>query len=175
MRSDIAARSSGQDQRWTTKEDAVLREHYPSYDRLTKRLPHRTISALKHRVRVIGIVARRHIWTNVEVARLHKACEAGATDRELEALFPGLGLIQIKSKARHIGAARRKARPVPFGVPALDAIRTRAADARLSFVELDRRAGTGRFFQKSCRYPCLKHIARAAAFLDGEVVIDWVD
>jgi hypothetical protein len=48
------------------------------------------------------------------------------TDRELKTLFPGLRLVQIKSKAGHIRAARRKARPVPFGVSALDAIRARA-------------------------------------------------
>lgn len=163
------------DQRWTAQEDALLAWHYPDYDHLREYFPHRTLAALKHRVRLIGIVARRHIWTNAEVARLHKAYETGVTDRELTALFPDLRLAQIKSKAGHIRAARRKARPVVFGVPALDAIRVRAADMRLSFVELDHGAGTGRFFQRSCRRPCLKSIARAAAFLGAEVKIDWTE
>ncbi|PKP71032.1 MAG: hypothetical protein CVT83_03270 [Alphaproteobacteria bacterium HGW-Alphaproteobacteria-5] len=175
MRSSTVAQALRGGRPWTPDEDALLRAHYPDYDRLKKHFPHRTLSALKHRVRVIGIVTRRHIWTNVEVARLHKAYEAGVPDRELEGLFPGLRLVQIKSKAGHVRAVRRKPRPAWFGVPALDAIRARAASMRLSFVELDRRAGTGRFFQKSCRHPCLKHIVRAATFLDGKVTIGWVD
>lgn len=172
---NVAAQASGRCQPWTLDEDVLLRTHYPDYGRLQKHLPHRTFSALKHRVRAIGIVNRRHVWTNVEVARLHKAYEAGVPDRELEGLFPGLRLVQIKSKAGHVRAARRKPRPARFDVPALDAIRTRATNMCLSFVELDRRARTGRFFQKSCRRPCLKHIVRAATCLDAEVTIDWGD
>lgn len=43
----------------------------------------------------------------------------------------------------------------------------------MSFVELDRRAGTGRFFQKSCRRPSLKHITRAARVLQAQIRIEW--
>ncbi|MGQ2933678.1 hypothetical protein [Sphingopyxis sp.] len=158
---------------WSAAEDGLLRDHYPDYQALREHLPHRTLSALKHRVRAIGIVARRHVWTNIEVARLRKAYADGMTDRELVVLFLGLRLCQIKSKASHIRAERRGPRPAYFGEPALDAIRTRSKAMQLSFVELDRRARTGRFFQKSSRRPSLKPIVRAARFLDAEVGIEW--
>lgn len=158
---------------WSDEEDVLLRAYYPDYSALRIHLPHRTLSALKHRVRAIGIAQRRHIWTNREIARLSQAYEDGVADRELAALFPELRLCQIKSKASHIGAVRRRSKPVRFDVPALDAIRARSVEMRLSFVELDHRAGTGRYFQKSCRRLSLKHIVRAAAFLGAEVSIEW--
>lgn len=160
---------------WTSSEDDQVRADYPSYDLLQKNLPHRSLSALKHRVRVLGIVRRRHVWTNQEVRRIHAAFEANLSGAELLALFPGLTLRQIKSKAGHVKAARRKARLVPFGVPALDAIRTRAQDEDMSLVALDRRAKTGRFFQKSCRKQNLRYIVRAAGVLGGDVEIEWSD
>lgn len=97
---------------WTAHEDERLRTLYPRYDLLRMALPHRSLSALKHRVRRLSIVRRRHIWTNLEIRRLHEAFENHVPDRELEALFPGLRLGQIKAKAGHIRASHR---PFPAG------------------------------------------------------------
>ena len=159
--------------KWSAAEDELLRDIYPDYRALEKRLSGRTLSAIKHRVRVLGIVSRRHVWTNLEVARLRKAYCESATDKELIILFPRLRLRQVKSKASHIGAERRKPKLALFDNPALDAIRRRSKEMHMSFVELDRRAGTGRFFQKSCRRPSLKHIARAARVLQAQIRIEW--
>lgn len=157
---------------WSAEEDDRVRAGYPSYPRLQAQLPHRTLSALKHRARSLGIVRCRHVWTTVEVRRLIAACERNASRSELLVLFPGLRVSQIVSKARHVNAARRRARLVAFNVPVLDAIRSRAASRHLSLTELDRQARTGRFFQKSSRRPVLKHLVRAAALLVGEIRID---
>src|SRR3546814_14045526 len=81
-------------------------------------MPHRSLAALKHRVRVMGIVVRRHVWTNREVRRLFEAYENRATNVELQRLFPALRLCQIESKASHVGAVRRKAPLVTFDIPA---------------------------------------------------------
>jgi len=160
---------------WSAEKDDRIRAEYPSYPRLQAQLPHRTLSALKHRARSLGIVRCRHVWTTVEVRRLIAACERNASRSELLVLFPGLRVSQIVSKARHVSAARRRARLVAFDVPALDTIRSRAASRHLSLTQLDRQARTGRFFQKSSRRPVLKHLARAAALLAGEVRIEWID
>lgn len=96
-------------------------------------------------------------------------------DRDLEPLFPGLSLGQIKAKAGHIRAPHRRPASAEFGVPALDMIRQRARSMGMSYVELDRRARTSKFFQKSSRRPVLKQICRAADLLDGEVSILWND
>src|SRR3546814_3592500 len=74
--------------RWTEEENDLLRTLYPSYDALLARMPHRSLAALKHRVRVMGIVVRRHVWTNREVRRLFEAYENRATNVELQRLFP---------------------------------------------------------------------------------------
>lgn len=158
---------------WTLWEDTLLRDLYPSYDLLREALPHRSVSALKHRVRHLGIVHCRHVWTNTEIRRLREAFEDHVPDKYLKALFPGLRLGQIKAKAEHIKAPHRRARRVIFGEQALDAIRERAGALGISHVELDRRARTGKFFQKSSRRPMLKPISRAAALLGGEVIIEW--
>jgi hypothetical protein len=158
---------------WTAHEDERLRTLYPRYDLLRVALPHCSLSALKHRVRRLGIVRRRHIWTNLEIRRLHEAFENNVPDRELEGLFPGLLLSQIKAKAGHIRASHRRSQQVIFGVQALDSIRQRAREQGLSNVELDRRARTGKFFQKSSRRLMLKSIMRAVALLGGEVSITW--
>src|SRR3546814_12310565 len=68
--------------RWTEEENDLLRTLYPSYDALLARMPHRSLAALKHRVRVMGIVVRRHVWTNREVRRLFEAYENSATNVE---------------------------------------------------------------------------------------------
>src|SRR3546814_16447934 len=116
------------------------------------------------------------VWSSdLEVRRLFEAYEKRATNVELQRLFPALRLCQIESKASHVGAVRRKAPLVTFDIPALDAIRARSVEMGLLLAELDERAGTRRFFQKSCRRPALKHIVRAATFLGGDVMIEWYD
>lgn len=163
----------GQAERWTAEEDERLRSLYPHYDQLRAALPHRSLAALKRRVRCLGIVIRRHVWTNFEIRRLREAFENHVPDKDLELLFPGLRLSQIKAKAGHIKALHRRAQRVIFEVQALDVIRHRAKAHGLSYVELDRQARTGEFFQKSRRQPMLKPIVRAAALLGGEVCIEW--
>lgn len=160
---------------WTAEEDACVCRHYPFYDRLCIALPHRSLAALKHRVRCLSIARRRHVWTSIEVRRLQSAFAGHVPDRDLERLFPGLRLSQIKAKAGHIKAPHRRGRLVLFDVPALDTIRARARSLGMSYVELDRRAQTGRFFQASSQRPALKEICQAAAVLGGEVAIAWND
>ena len=161
--------------RWSAGEDATLRKLYPDYRALREHLPQRTIAALKNRIRAIGIARRRHIWTNLEVARLRKAYVDGMRGSDLMALFPGLQLSQIEKKARHIRADRREPSRAYFGEPALDAIRNRSKEMRISLVELDRLARTGRYFQSSSRRAFLKPIVRAARIMDAEVRIEWLD
>lgn len=171
-RRNYAASTGGE---WTPQEDAKLSALYPSYDLLQAALPLRSYWALRNRVQSLNIARRRHVWTNLEIRRLRDAFENQVPDRDLEGLFPGLRLSQIKAKAGHMKAPHRKGERIDFGVPALDAIRERARAMGISYVELDKRARTGKFFQKSTRQPMLKHISRAAKLLGGDVTIEWKD
>lgn len=154
-------------------EDQVLREEYPNYSAAKYRLPHRSLAALKNRAGVLGIVIRRHIWTAREVKRLAHLILSDVSDADLAEAFPHLRLSQIKAKIGHLKLPRRPRRLVAFDEPALVAVRRRATEKGLSLRALDKSARTGSYFQRSTRQLQLAHIARAAAFLGGEIVIRW--
>ncbi|MBK1976155.1 hypothetical protein JIX58_10405 [Brevundimonas diminuta] len=156
---------------WTPRADAIIRDAYPDYRLMRRRLPHRSLAALKNRAAVLGVVHRRHTWTNMEVRKLAALFAADASNAELEHAFPGLRLRQIKEKARHLRLPHRKPRLVSLNDPALDAVRQRAIDKGLSLRRLDRKARTGRYFQQSTTRPVLAHLARAAVILEGELRI----
>lgn len=158
---------------WLPVEDDCLRRLYPRYDLLAAQLPHRSLAALKHRARRLGIVCPRHVWTNLEVRRLRQAYAANMADDELSSQFPGCSLAQIKAKARHLGLRRPVKTYRMLGIPLLDAVRARAGDRQMSLVELDRLAGTVAYFQKSRKGPVLQWIAKGAAVLGGRLEIHW--
>jgi hypothetical protein len=151
----------------------VVRSTYPDYILMRRHLPGRSLAALRCRAAALGVVRRRHIWTNAEVARLTKLILAGASNLELAQAFPGLRLWQITGKARHLGLPRRKARLVKFGDPVLAAVRKRAFDVGMSLRGLDETARTGRYFQTSTHRLVLAHVARAATVLGGKIQIEW--
>jgi len=159
--------------RWSESADAVVRSAYPNYAIMRRRLPRRSLAALKHRAVALGIVRRRHVWTNVEVERLTRLVTAGTSNFELVAAFADLRLGQITAKARHLRLPRRKVRLTDFGDPTLRAVRKRAIDAGMSLRRLDESARTGRYFQKSTRRLVLAYVARAAVVLGGEILIEW--
>jgi hypothetical protein len=151
----------------------MVRDAYPNYALMRRRLPHRSLAALKHRAAILDVVRRRHVWTNIEVDRLTSLVPAGASNVELTAAFPHLRLRQITEKARHLRLPRRKVRLVKFDDPTLSAVRKRAIDVGMSLRRLDQAARTGRYFQKSTRRLVLAHVARAAVVLGGETLIEW--
>lgn len=80
-----------------------------------------------------------------------------------------------KSFSGTIALPKRRPKLVAFDCPALRDIRHRAAEVGLSLRELDRRAGTGRYVQRSTRRVWLRSIVRAAALLHGEVIIRSIE
>lgn len=173
VRSPTGVPPDGGGERWSESADAVVRDTYPNYVVMRRRLPHRSLAALKHRAAALGVVRQRHIWMNVEVERLARLVLAAASNTELAAAFPDLRLRQITEKARHLRLPRRKLRLAKFGDPTLSAVRKRAIDVGMSLRCLDQAARTGRYFQKSTRRLVLAHVARAAAVLGGEILIEW--
>lgn len=140
---------------------------------MRRRLAGRSLVALKHRAAALGVVRHRHVWTNVEIRKLTGLVLANASNVELQRAFPYLRLCQITSKAHHLGLPPRKPQLVAFDDPALSEIRKRALGLGLSLRELDKTAGTGRYFQKSTRKLVLEHVAQAARVLGGDVGFEW--
>lgn len=158
---------------WSKAEDAVVRKIYPDYILMRGRLPWRSLAALKHRAAALGIVHRRHVWTQTEVRTLAILVAANASNAELGHALPHLSLGQITAKIGHLRLPRRKPRLVDFDEVAIGEVRRRAVEKGLSLRELDRLARTKRYFQSSTRRLVLKHVARATIVLGGEIRIEW--
>jgi hypothetical protein len=158
---------------WNENEDAVVRETYPDYARMRRRLPQRSLAALKNRGATLGVVRHRHVWTNLEIRKLTSLVLADTSNVDLQRAFPYLRLRQITEKARHLRLPRRKPQLVGFDDLALSEVRKRAVAMGLSLRELDKSAGTGSYFQKSTRKLVLEHVARAACVLGGDIRFEW--
>lgn len=171
----IVARSPRRNRRWSEVEDVIVRDAYPDYALMMRHLPGRSLSALKHRSSALGVVRRRHVWTQTEVRKLSGLIAAGACKAELLRTFSYLRPGQVQGKICHLGLRRRKAPLASFDDPAVSAVRKRAAEKGMSLRDLDRLARTGRYFQNSTRRLVLRHVARAVAVLGGEVRVEWGD
>ncbi|MDO9428665.1 MAG: hypothetical protein Q7T93_17780 [Methylobacterium sp.] len=159
---------------WAPWEDAHVIVLHPDYGALLRELPNRTYAALRQRARHLGIVRPRHVWTIREVECLRKASTANLRSRDIAKLFPKLRPTQILAKARHLNLSRGQ-RLKDFDDPVLSAIRARASQMNLTLSDLDKRARSGRYFQKSDRNFHLRHAASAVAALDGRISVKWDD
>jgi hypothetical protein len=161
--------------RWSKTEDRVICEAYPDYVLMKRRLPWRSLAALKRRAALLGVVQRRHVWTQTEVRKLSLLVAVNTSNAALMLAFPYLRLGQITAKIRHLRLPCRKPHLASFPEKAIDGVRRRAVEKGLSLRELDRLAGTKHYFQKSTRRLVLEHVARAAVVLGGEIRIEWED
>lgn len=164
--------SSGK--RWSAREDQIILTLYPDYARIQRRLRLRSYYAIRNRVRRLGVVNRRHVWTNSEVKKLRALYLRGATCAEVAAAFPGFRPRQITSKAKHIRLTRGQREPYALGIPPIDTVREQAAIRGLTWRKLDKLAKTGRYFQQTTRRVDWGHLARAIEVLGGTIDIDWL-
>jgi hypothetical protein len=152
----------------------AVRLLYPDYGALRRHFADRSLAAIKHRAAKLKVVAARHVWTQLEVARLRRLfAQRRPTDADLKAAFPHISLHKILNKARHVGIVRERIAPIILGVPVLDAVRQRAHDEGLCLAELDRLSGTRRYFQQSTRRVVWRHVAAAVDFLGGALAPRW--
>lgn len=159
---------------WSDEDDMAIRLLYPDYGALQRHFADRTLAAIKHRAAKLRVVSKRHVWTQLEVARLRRLfAQRRPTDDTLKTAFPHITLAKILYKARHVGIVRERIAPIILGVPVLDAVRQRAHDEGLCLAELDRLAGTNRYFQQSTRRVVWRHVAAAVDFLGGALAPRW--
>ena len=161
---------------WTAAEDRTIRLLFPDYKALEQALRHRTFWALRRRAAHLGIVQRRHVWTNQEVSRLRKLYPT-ASHEALQESFPRLSHASIKTKARDMALRRRPKGFKPTGSALLDELRERCFELKLSMVDLDDMAGTKEYFYrgtwrraKSFDYA---RIAAGVHAIGGTLKADW--
>jgi hypothetical protein len=164
--------SSGK--RWSEREDRIILTLYPDYAGMQRRLRLRSYYAIRNRARTLGVVTRRHVWTNSEVTKLRALYLRGATCAEVAAAFPGFRSHQITSKARHIRLVRGPRKPYALGIPPIDTVREQAAIRGWTWRRLDKLAKTGRYFQQTTRRLDWGHLAKATEVLGGTIDIDWL-
>lgn len=157
---------------WTDAELSLLRQHYPDRNELRAALPRRTPGAIAHKARKIGLVRRRHIWSEFEIARLRSPYVIGVPMARLTELFAGRSPKQIWSKASAMGYRRPRHRPKLTGMPLVDSVRQRAFDFRITMTDLDAFTGCKHYFV-SPRYMNWAALQRAIKILGGEPVVRW--
>ena len=159
---------------WCPDEDRLMREQFPNYPALMAALPGRTYYAIRARARTLGLVQCRPPWTSADISRLRRLYPT-ASREELLAAFPGREFESIKGKAHQYKLYRRKRSYVSTGVPLIDQIHDRAFRLHIYMPELDKMAGTRRFFQSGQRRLDYRCIGRAVRALGGELTIKWAD
>ncbi len=169
--------TNGRDRLWSPEETETLRRLYPDYRAAMKALPGRSYWAVRGHALKHGFARRRHVWTNIELARLRKLAAAGVSDTELVAGFPGLTRDQVIGKLRHHQIKRPRRRFKPTGYPLLDAIRDRCYQLGWSMVDLDEIAGTANYFRCQAwldgRGVSIRRIAKAVKVLGGTLSVTW--
>lgn len=160
---------------WTEREDQILRNIYPDYVTIKRRLRRRTLGAIRRRAHYLSITTKRHIWTGHEASRLKKLY-ATTRRKELLSAFPGLSVRQIESRAWHFGVKKRRSLK-PTGHPLADAIRARASELGWTMAKLDSVARTRRYFGGSQWQDSPTHTAllKALHVLGGELSVVWDD
>ena len=157
---------------WTTVELEVLRCLYPDLDALVRALPRRTLAAIAHKARQIGLVPPLRIWLDGDARKLRKPYVAGVPIDTLTEMFPGKSKRQVWHKANKMGYRRPRRAPKVTGMPLVDSIRRRAFDLHITMAELDAIVGKTRYFVCP-RYIDWRALQRAMEFMGGRPVVRW--
>jgi hypothetical protein len=71
--------------RWTAQEDNIVRDTYPDYRAMRRKLQHRTYWALRNRVQSLGIAHQRNVWSTSQIRCLRRMRAEGSTARAIAA------------------------------------------------------------------------------------------
>ena len=159
---------------WTLKEHEVLVSHWPDVNTIRRRLPHRTVRAIRGFAGKCNLLTNRHIWTAAEDTKLKKLA-ANGHNRKAIANELGLSVGQVAGRLRYTGTHIASQRPAPSADPLVDAVRLRAYEMKLSLADLDRSLGTRKIFQQAAGRQRVKlaHIQKAVRALGGTFTIVW--
>lgn len=162
---------------WSEDEEKILRELYPDYKAICKRLPHRTHSACRYSCGQLKLTRPIHMWTAAEISLLRRVYTRG-TKAEIAQAFPHLRWMQIKSIARWYDIHRARQPFLPTGIPIIDEIRSRCFELNYTMVDLDKLTHS-RYFARQCWHNNghLHHraIGKAIKVLFGEIRARWKD
>ena len=161
---------------WTLREHEVVISHWPDVAAIRRRLPHRTIGAIRAFAAKCNLTTSRSVWTAAADAKMRKLAANGSSRAEIaEAL--GLTVMQVASRLQYTRTTIRRRPPAPSSNPLVNAIRRRAFELNMSLIDLDRSLGDRKIFQQAAGKQKVKHvhIERALKALGGTFVVQWND
>ena len=158
------------------KNEKILVQLKGDYKLIARRLPHRSLPAIRSQCQKLGLRKTRHLWTGAEISRLRKLYPDQSRE-DICAAFPHSHWGAICQAARYHGIRRRKREFKLLGIAALDDVRRRCYEINWSMSDLDKAAKTKTYFAKA-GWHCQKSInhkalGRAIEALDGTVQAEW--
>lgn len=140
-------------------------------------LPHRTLTACRHRARGLHVARTIKVWKASEIALLRRLYPR-ATKEELLSAFPGCSWEVIGHIALNYNIYRARRHYKMTGCAILDQVRARCWELHLTMRDLDRIvSGAGYFSSRGWSgtrgFISHKLIARAAKKLAGDLQIVW--
>jgi hypothetical protein len=160
---------------WTKSEIDTLRQLYPDYTAVLRRLKHRSLSAVKAKASDLGITRKRRVWTAAQISKLRKLFLHG-TREEIAAAFPGIPLRLVYEAATYRGLHRPRRPYKPTGNEAIDQIRERSFELGYSMSDVDALVRSRRYFYRGgwhSGHISHKAIGRAIVVLDGHLKAEW--
>lgn len=160
---------------WTLKEHEVVISHWPDVATISRRLPHRTATAIRSFAGKCNLRREIHLWSASQDALLRKRVRERVPRRDIAAELK-LTLLQVTNRMRYAGIRYEGKRPPSStGNRLMDAVFARAHELNLSRRDLDEICNSGAVFQRwgPSRRIHLKHVRRAVEYLDGAFVVEW--
>lgn len=166
------------DRLWEEWEEEILRKHFPNYKRMERSLKHRTGCAIRSHCRKLGLKRAIHNWSAAEISKLRRLYPTAPIE-DICAAFPHSTYINIRQVAQYHGFRRKRVPYSSTGFPALDEVRNRCFEARISMPELDKIARTKTYFQKmgwrGKPRPNYRFLGLAMEALNGVLAVTWMD
>lgn len=158
---------------WTASEDAVVRNLYPDFEAMSRKLRSRTAVAIHRRSEHLKLCRKNHKWTPEDCGRLRRLYPT-ASPEKLIAAFPGSTLMGIRGKARDL-KIRKKRDLLATKYDVVTAVRTEARRQGFTMTELDMLVGSGGYFRSGSHPKSLNwaHVGRAVTRLGGVLSVEW--
>jgi hypothetical protein len=161
---------------WSEAEISVLRQFYPDYSEISRRIPQRTRAAIEKKCEVLRIVKRGpRRWSDEEYVRLRKSYPTSPTSQAF-ALFQDRTWVGLRAV---LYRRRIFKKPVPYkicGHQIADSIRQRCFELNYTIRDLDIMAGSNQYFKDLARPPKnigLSKLAIAVKLLGGRITVKW--
>ncbi|WP_170125177.1 hypothetical protein [Pseudaminobacter salicylatoxidans] len=132
---------------WKSSERAVLKKHFPDYKAIKKRLPERSMAAIRGQCHLMGLSTPKAAWTAADRAKLKRLFPT-VSKAELLAAFPGRTYVSLQVSGYQMGLKRWRKPYVKTSHPVLDDVREACRTKGHFMPDLDVYAGTGHYFSR---------------------------